>query len=234
MRLNEIICNNNIFVTSKLLTESSVIFESENSTILLDVDETLLTINPPSDSLLEAFKNQSTDLDTTSDKSRIDISEFINAFEDYKYKEHIMFINHPKKGPIFVIFRPFLKEFLIRLINLPKNKAKNVVGATSNEEEIRKFYERIIQEYTGINIPMISPNETTLHTDSVVVDDNRGLGLSKYASTTIKNKAQYAKFVLGNVNKKTEIPNLINIKPFKGDLMDRGLNEALAELNRIL
>ena len=44
LRLNELY-DSNIIITSNVLSES-IILESENSTIMLDVDETLLTFDP--------------------------------------------------------------------------------------------------------------------------------------------------------------------------------------------
>ena len=229
MRLNKIY-DRNIIITSNVLAES-LILESENSTIMLDVDETLLTFDVPSKELLKALQSQSPNLDIQHSDTEVSIDDINDALANYSYKQHLKLIKHPKRGYILIIFRPFLKEFLMTLTNLPKDKAKDVVMVTANEKTIRNLYQQLIYTHTGINIPVIDPMEQDLHPESIAIDDDYRLGLVKYA-TAFKDQAARTKYIMGNM--KGDSQNVINIKAFKGDLLDNELNNILPSINDVL
>lgn len=194
----------------------NMILESRDSTIMLDVDETLLHVTRPISEigaeLADRMEQQSPDLFIKSRGiEEYDPDRLEAAYENYRYKDNVIFFDHPDYGEkVAIILRPGLCEFLHKITNLSSDVAKDVVVFTANRPDYAKTLVGIINQACGTDLPIYTGDR--YHPDSVIVDDHPGSAQIKLTRTGVGLK------------------RWVKIDQFRGDLRDAALSQALPEL----
>lgn len=208
----------------------NVLMESENSTIILDMDETLIILTRElekhSFDLVNRMEKQSNDLSKLeiNDPSQDIISQerIKTAYKNYIHKNNVIFANLPSKylrGTSIVVLRPHLKEFLHTLTSLPPNKAKGVVIHTGNSEGLLLI--DLINKVCGTNIPGMKLKEQ-YHPDSLVVDDDINMAKIKLFVTGVEPE---------RVQERTpDLKRWVKIPKFYGNLSDNALQTILPQI----
>jgi hypothetical protein len=194
-----------------------VISESKDSTIMLDVDETLLHVTRPIEEiggeLTERMEQQSPDLFIRSKGvEEYDPKRLEAAYDDYRYKDNVVFFDHPDYGSkVAIILRPGLCEFLHKITSLPPSAAQGVVIFTANRPDYARQLVGIINQACNVNIPVYSGD--AYHPDSVIIDDHRGSAQIKLLRTKVGDLTRW-----------------VEIEQFRGDLRDDALKQVLPDL----
>jgi len=197
--------------------------ESEDSTFLLDMDETLIHVQKVTPELMDFIqKNPSTDnirpertsLERNEIKrwARENINKFQDVISNYKHKSRVKIIPHDVFGYVMIIFRPHLEKFLTDLESLIGSKdLKEVKVFTANQQKYAQQLVDAVNEHSGKKLKLYDVDQP-LHQDSMILDDHEGAA---------KIKLLKAK-VINNLLDSVDNP-WVKIDRFTGDLNDNAL-----------
>ncbi|RLA40322.1 MAG: hypothetical protein DRR06_17625 [Gammaproteobacteria bacterium] len=223
----------NLFTQFKGLMVSSrgipmMIIESENSTMILDMDETLVHVLKLSPSLLKLLKEDSHIVSSKSDfkdgneaktYAETHVNEFNKVIDGYKYKDSVDIRPHKVFGHALIVFRPLLKEFLDSIESLVGSEdLKDVVVFTANFKWWAEELVSSVNKHTGKKLKLY--NGENLHPESMIVDDHEGAAKIKL----LKTKVMEPKNMSG-------IPSQwIRVEAFHGDLKDKELKKTIKKI----
>ena len=219
MKLSDILC-----------PSSFLILEGRDSTILLDLDETLFAMYPMNQRIYEAILNQESDLSKKPGAvsgDPVDPRLFQKALANYKYKDNIGIVDQgTRRGLVVLIYRPHLQAFLDQLSKMIGTEAKEVEVFTGNDTEISKIYLGAIKDHTGFVLKPFTPRH--LDKSSVVVDDDRGMAAMKMMQAGLITPKQTVQ--IGSKTTAAHQNNWVRTDKFTGDMNDRGLADVLSQL----
>jgi len=214
--------------------QHNFLLESEDSTMLLDMDETLVhtlkmspetldyLIKNPSDKRLKPEKN-SLGLKELKEYSHRNVEKFQKAIDNHKYKDNLVIVPHPVFGNQIIIFRPHLKEFLDKIEEMIGSKdLKDVQVFTANIVEWGQTMVDAMNEYTGKKLQLWKKNDA-LSADSLIVDDNKGSAMIKLNQTK----------VIDLKSAPDQLP-WVPIDQFTGNLNDHALVDILPKIQERL
>jgi len=210
----------------------SLILESEDSTVILDMDETLVHVMKLSPSVLELIKSDSGVLTSKGEFRKSNearayadahLDEFKDAIEGYKYKDSLDIRPHKVFGYAIIVFRPLMKEFLNTLEGMIGSKdLKDVIIYTANMSWWIEELVSSVNKHTGKNLKAFNGEE--LSSDSMIIDDNEHLA---------KIKLFRAK-VTDNNGMASTPRQWIPIPQFRGDLKDIELKKIIKKIKSLV
>jgi len=210
---------------------SNWMLESKDSTMLLDLDETLLhslkmspetlnfLIKNPTNPLIQPDKN-SLNKAALKEFAIRNVDKFKKAIDNNKYKENMFIVQHPVLGYQIILFRPRLKEFLNGLEELTNSKdLKDVQVFTANIQSWAQTLTETLNEYADKKLSLWKIGND-LDADSLIVDDHKGSALIKLHRTNIidiKNQPKSLPWVpvssfVGNMHDTSLLNTLKDIK----------------------
>ena len=215
--------SNYIWIGPGLINESILLNESENTTLILDFDETLAHVVPVTSRIIELLKNQSDEIPYTHESDAIvsNQHELMEALKQYKYKDLIVPINHPNMGLSIIVYRPNIKQFFDTLdILKEKELIRNYVLFTANQQNVATLYAKTTSKYIGRELPVYLGQGTPYDPHaSVVIDDSKPLGSMKYSRSTGGS--------MGDAR-------VIGVERFKGNMNDDGFAKVIKQLKSYL
>lgn len=210
-----------LFITSGNI----IFFESKDSTIILDLDETLIHITRPSIEIMSRMLEQSKDLDIRP-QNIINLDsengiKFLKALNNYNYKNYVEIFDHPAYKHALIIYRPGLCEFIRSLQSISNSELmKDIVIFTANTPAYARILLSLINKHCGSDLKLYDGSR--LDVDSYIVDDDKNLGMIKMFKTGSSNN-------LSDASKK-----VLNIKKFSGDLNDNELSGVTINIKNML
>ena len=205
-----------------------IMLESPDSTLVLDMDQTMIHAADVTEDLLERIKNQEVDLTRRDDSPDLkDLSEFKKALQNYKYKEQVSLVEHPRQK--LIIFRPKVKEFLSKVGHLIKSKdLKDSIVYTANNQDWAEIITKELNKFAGTNLDIWGfDNTDPLHPDSVLIDDSPFLAKAKL------DKSEIVKDAMKNLSQDVS-DSWIQINPFHGNLKDNELPKVMNQLQKMI
>jgi hypothetical protein len=213
-----------------------MLLEDENSTMLLDMDETMLNSTRVSPELMDFLRENPTARHLTPEKPKLprsegkqwaldNIDEFNKVLSNYKYKDHIMVKPHKVYGYAMIMFRPHAVEFLNGLEKLVGSKdLKDIQIYTANELWWAQALTDALNEFAQKKIKLWNIDKEPLEKSSKIIDDH---------PMSAKQKLWQAK-VIDDVIRDDIGGAWIPIEPFKRDMDDKELKKALQKLQEIV
>jgi len=210
-----------------------MIMESEDSTMLLDMDETLVHATKLAPSLLKLLNADSRIVtsgkpfdskDDVKPYAEAHLQEFKDAVEGYKYKDSVTIVEHRVFGHQLLVFRPLLKEFLDELEKLVGSKdLKDVLVYSANASWWVDTLVKAVNKYTGKKLkPHVKGDK--YHVDSMIADDSWNSAKIKLLGTKVITPAEYN----GGSNR------WVQVEEFRGNLDDKELKNTIQEIkNRV-
>lgn len=207
-----------------------VFLESKESTMLLDMDETMLRvfrINPelmdfmvknPGASDIRPEQGKTSDSKEVSKWTERNLDDFKNVLKNFKHKDKVAVVPHKVFGHVAIAFRPGAKELLDKLEQLIGSKdLKDVQVFTANSEWWAEGLVDALNEYTGKKLSLY--NSLPITKDSKLIDDQEG-------SAKIKlYKAKVTDTIMDGIGN-----SWIPVKRFAGDFRDRELFKMIKNL----
>ncbi|MBD3407378.1 MAG: hypothetical protein GF411_14775 [Candidatus Lokiarchaeota archaeon] len=228
MRLSRIYTNFIIISPDSAILENRdvlCILESKNSTVLLDLDETLVHVVPITTGLIEVMKRGGTKLTATPGSKEFDWYELKEALNNYD--GDVVVAEFPYREPSVIVFRPGLCEFLSRLQSMQGDELKNIIVFSANIADDVKVILNAIKNKCGIQLQAISKGQK-FDPSSIMVDDNVDAAVMKMMATgLLPSMPRYKK---PNVSMDKILPRLVRVPPFRGDLNDSSLNNILSKI----
>jgi hypothetical protein len=207
--------------------------ESEDSTVLLDLDETLLRVYRINPELIEFLRKNPGADDIRPEKGKFqdrkEIAKFANenldafneVLENYKHKSSVKVVPHKVFGHVAVVFRPGIVELLNGLEQMIGSKdLKDVKIFTANQLWWAEALKDALNDYTGKKTELY--DLAPLTDDSKLIDDQEGSAKIKlFKSKVIDN-------IMDDIS-----GAWVPVEPFKGNMNDRELFKVLGELENM-
>ena len=201
-----------------------MILESEDSTMILDMDETLVHTPKLSPKTLQAIQNNSEVLTYPKDLDKEEIKpyaeshvdEFKEALKSYKYKDYVDIRPHKVYGYSLIVHRPFLEDFLDELESLVGSKdLKDVIVYTANPEWWAKELVSSVNQAYGKNLKLYADQD--LHPDSMIADDNENSAKIKLLKAKVIDKKDFG----------VTPSQWVRVNEFRGDFKDDELKTVI-------
>jgi len=209
-----------------------IFMEAEDSTVLLDMDETMIHVIKLTPEILEFFQKNPDSQNIPALKTNLksneiapwakeNIKQIQKTLSQYKYKTFIKIIPHEQYGYGLIIFRPHIKEFIDGLQELiTKHDLQDLKVFTANKQDYAQVLVDNVNEHVGQNLELYNPSQP-LKPSSMIVDDNKPLAGGKLVRAQIIDK----KDIMSD-----NTQHLVHVPAFRGDLNDKALLQALEDV----